>query len=321
MITRAQVGTVKSKPHFHGHTSHISHISLIPKSTSVALLDRYAYKVGFSSSRCVSSLFIYQHAFEVAYLLISADDIILTASSTDLLQHNISSLHKEFDMTDLGAFNYFLGIFVTRDSTGMVLSQEIYALELLDRAHMANFSLIAYTDVDWAGCPTTRRSTSGYCVFLGDNLLLWSAKQQHTLSRSRAETEYRGVANHQRTKHIEIDIHFVRDMVTHGQGRVLRVLSRYQYADIFTKGLPSTLFEEFHTSLSISSSLAQTANEFWRRSMVSKLNQRLLRRIPHTLYRLKNGDKLEDMSLSIPGKEEIETDETLTLLLDIETKN
>ncbi|GJY65909.1 ribonuclease H-like domain-containing protein [Tanacetum coccineum] len=50
---------------------------------------------------------------------------------------------------------------------------------------------------------------------------------------------------HQRTKHINIDIHFVRDMVTAGQVRVLHVPSRFQYADIFTKGLPSALFEEF----------------------------------------------------------------------------
>ncbi|GJT19630.1 ribonuclease H-like domain-containing protein [Tanacetum coccineum] len=36
--------------------------------------------------------------------------------------------------------------------------------------------LTAYTDADWTGCPVTRWSTSGYCVFLEDNLLLWSAK-------------------------------------------------------------------------------------------------------------------------------------------------
>nr|GEV39324.1 ribonuclease H-like domain-containing protein [Tanacetum cinerariifolium] len=47
---------------------------------------------------------------------------------------------------------------------------------------------------------------------------------------------------HQCTKHIEIDIHFVRDFVASGQVRVLHVPSRFQYADIFTNGLPTTLF-------------------------------------------------------------------------------
>ncbi|GKB61194.1 ribonuclease H-like domain-containing protein, partial [Tanacetum coccineum] len=55
--------------------------------------------------------------------------------------------------------------------------------------------LTAYSDADWAGYPATRRSTSGYYVFLGDNLLAWSLKRQEKLSRSSAEAEYRGVAN------------------------------------------------------------------------------------------------------------------------------
>ncbi|GKD52205.1 ribonuclease H-like domain-containing protein [Tanacetum coccineum] len=232
----------------------------------------YATRVGFHHSRCDTSLFIYRRGTNTAYLLLYVDDIVLTASTTTFLQQVITSLHKEFSMTDLGPLNYFLGVFVTRNTSGMFLSQQKYATEVLERAGMltcnpcrtpvdtdsklaadgapvsdptlyrslaephlsalkrilryvrgsldyglqlyssSTSSLVAYSDADWAGCPTTRRSTSGYCVFIGNNLLSWSSKRQFTLSRSSAEAEYR---------------------------------------DIFTKGLPTALFDEFRSSLSV----------------------------------------------------------------------
>jgi hypothetical protein len=64
---------------------------------------------------------------------------------------------------------------------------------LLHRA--SSTDLVVYTDADWAGCPNTRRSTFGYAVFLGGNLVSSSSKRQPMVSRSSAETEYRAVAN------------------------------------------------------------------------------------------------------------------------------
>jgi len=64
---------------------------------------------------------------------------------------------------------------------------------------------------------------------------------------------------HQRTKHIEIDLHFVRERVAVGDLRVLHVPTSSQYADIFTKGLPSSVFTEFRSSLNVRSTDDQTA--------------------------------------------------------------
>nr|GEX74515.1 ribonuclease H-like domain-containing protein [Tanacetum cinerariifolium] len=109
-----------------------------------------------------------------------------------------------------------------------------------------------------------------------NNLLSWSSKRQPTLSRSSAEAEYRGVANavaetcwirnllrELRTPLSSATVVYCdNDFVATGQVHVLHVPSRFQYADIFTKGLPLTLFDEFRDSMSVRCTFAPTAREY-----------------------------------------------------------
>ncbi|GJZ95451.1 ribonuclease H-like domain-containing protein [Tanacetum coccineum] len=236
----------------------------------------YATRVGFYHSRCDSSLFIYRHGSQVMshklgfiivdvillclsidrvlMSLIYVDDIILITSSSVLLQHIIDSLHNEFDMTDLGALNYFLGISATRTliesklgpKCGPVQDPTLYrslaggygilhlhgAVDFgLQLYISATTSLVGYTDVDWACCPSTRSVANviAETAWL-HNLLreLHSPLSTVTLVYCDNVSDVYMSANpvqHQRTKHIEIDIHFVRDMVIAGQVRVLHVPS------------------------------------------------------------------------------------------------
>jgi histone deacetylase 1/2 len=138
----------------------------------------------------------------------------------------------------------------------------------------------AFSDTDWAGCPDDKRSVSGYCLYLGSNLISWSSRKQPTVSRYSMEAEYRVVTNttaevmwlqslltelgifsptpptlwcdnigamyltanplyHSRTKHIELDIHFVRDQVAQRHLQVRFISGTDQIADSFTKALPT----------------------------------------------------------------------------------
>ena len=59
----------------------------------------------------------------------------------------------------------------------------------------SSVQLITYTDADSAGLINDKKSTCGYCVFRGTNIISWSWKKQCTMTQSSTEAEYRGIAN------------------------------------------------------------------------------------------------------------------------------
>nr|GFA81325.1 ribonuclease H-like domain-containing protein [Tanacetum cinerariifolium] len=348
MVTRFRVGSNQPTQRLN---LHVSSVSPVPKS----------YRDAFHHSNCrYKARLVANGSTQLEGVDVDGTFSLVVNPGFVI----ITSLHKEFAMTDLGSLNYFLVISGTRDSPGIFLSQKKYAIEILKRAHMVNcnpsrtpvatesklgidgdlvfdptlyrslagsfqyltvtrpnisyavqqvclhmhdlrephfstlkrilryargtmdyelqlfssstIDLVAYSDANWAGCPTARRSTSEAEYRDVANAVAETCWLRNLLRRlhtplSSATLVYcdnvsdvyfsSNPIQHQRTKHIEIDIHFVCDLVAAGQVRVLHVLSRYQFAYIFTTRLSSTLFEEFRCSFSVRCSPAPTARE------------------------------------------------------------
>jgi hypothetical protein len=138
----------------------------------------------------------------------------------------------------------------------------------------STFDLIGYSDSDYAGCKVDRKSTSGTCQFLGRSLVSWSSKKQTSVALSTAEAEYSAAVQccaqllwmrhtlrdfgynlskvpllcdnesairlednpveHSRTKHIDIQHHFLRDHQQRGDIDIYHISTENQLADIFT---------------------------------------------------------------------------------------
>ncbi|GKA94387.1 retrovirus-related pol polyprotein from transposon TNT 1-94, partial [Tanacetum coccineum] len=111
-------------------------------------------------------------------------------------------------------------------------------------------ALTAYADTDHAGCPDTRRSTSGSAQFLGDKLVSWSSKKQKSTTIS--------TTKHSRSKHIDIRHHFIREQVENGVFKLYFMAMDYQLADIFTKTLPRERFKFLLSRLEMKSMSPET---------------------------------------------------------------
>src|SRR6185503_2685107 len=85
--------------------------------------------LGFTEAKADTSLFGYCRGDETAYLLLYVDDIVLTASSQQLLERVISFLQQEFAMRDLGQLHHLLGVTVETRPSGLSLHQRQYALD------------------------------------------------------------------------------------------------------------------------------------------------------------------------------------------------
>jgi hypothetical protein len=151
--------------------------------------------------------------------------------------------------------------------------------------------LIGYCDADWAGSADDKKTTSGGCFFLGNNLISWFSKKQNSVTLSTAEAEYiaagssctqmlwmkqmlqeynveqdvltlycdnlsainisKNPIQHSRTKHIDIRHHFIRDLVEDNIVTLDHVSTEEQIADIFTKALDVKQFEKLRGKLGI----------------------------------------------------------------------
>ena len=95
-------------------------------------------RLGFHASKSDTSLFIYSKQEVTLFMLIYVDDIIVTGNSKKAVAALLGDLKQDFAFKDLGDLHYFLGIEVKQEKGGILLSQEKYAWDILNRVGMRN---------------------------------------------------------------------------------------------------------------------------------------------------------------------------------------
>eukprot|EP00253_Pinus_taeda_P007569 PITA_07569 len=193
-----------------------------------AKMDNFLLEFGFSRCHSDNTVYTKKAGKSLIILVLYVDDLILTSSDPNLINHVKSSLKKKFEMTDLGHLHYFLGlqscnprkVFSSPNPSMPVIFYAIFTWKIfmqtpreshwkpakrilryvrgtvqfgIHYSAEASHLLVGFTDSDWAGDHDDRKSTAGYMFTLGSGPITWDCKKQGVISLSSAEAEYHGV--------------------------------------------------------------------------------------------------------------------------------